>query len=180
MPTNTSTSKSFYYDIDLQRNSLLNAKLQNVSTAERTAMISSLNGDNAGMVVYDQDEKGIYIWDGNQWLATSTGGQDITNWDTAYERSIAAAEVTSDETTDTLVLTRQDDTTVEASWVNRFVYEQAQPSATWNIVHDLNKYPSVTIVDSANSEVFGEVLYVSSNIITVSFSAAFSGRAYLN
>ena len=65
MPTNTSTSKSFYYDIDLQRNSLLNAKLQNVSTAERTALVSTLNGDNTGMIVYDKDDTTIYIWDGN-------------------------------------------------------------------------------------------------------------------
>jgi hypothetical protein len=61
-----------------------------------------------------------------------------------------------------------------------FVYVQASPSATWVINHNLNKYCSVTVVDSADNIVFGEVLYNSLNQVTLTFSGAFSGEAFFN
>ena len=61
-----------------------------------------------------------------------------------------------------------------------FVYVQASPSATWVITHNLNKYCSVTVVDSADNVVFGEVLYNSLNQVTLTFSGAFSGEAFFN
>ena len=59
-------------------------------------------------------------------------------------------------------------------------YRQMTPSQLWRIVHNLNKFPSVMIVDSAKSSIIGEVQYLDSNSLIVSFSAAFSGEAYLN
>ena len=56
---------------------------------------------------------------------------------------------------------------------------QGSASATWVITHTLGGRPSVTIVDSADTHVFGEVQYNSNTQITVTFSAAFSGKAYL-
>ena len=41
-------------------------------------------------------------------------------------------------------------------------------------------FPSVTVVDSGNSTVIGNVEYTNSNILTVTFASAFSGCAYLN
>jgi hypothetical protein len=38
----------------------------------------------------------------------------------------------------------------------------------------------VTVKDSAGSTVIGEVEYVDLNNITITFSGAFSGEAYLN
>lgn len=61
-----------------------------------------------------------------------------------------------------------------------FEFTQASAEATWTIQHNLGKYPSVTVVDSANTVVIGEVQYVDLNNITITFSAAFSGKAYLN
>lgn len=61
-----------------------------------------------------------------------------------------------------------------------FSYTQIQSSAEWTITHNLNKYPSVTIVDSADRVVVGDVEYISLNQLKVSFTAAFSGQAYLN
>ncbi len=61
-----------------------------------------------------------------------------------------------------------------------FVYEQAIPSNTWSILHNLNKYPSVTVLDSARSEVQGEVVHNSINLITIVFNSSFSGTATLN
>jgi len=61
----------------------------------------------------------------------------------------------------------------------RHVHAQPSPSATWTITHPLGGRPSVTIVDSAGTVVIGEVTYNSDTEISVSFTAAFSGYAYL-
>ncbi len=61
-------------------------------------------------------------------------------------------------------------------------YTQCFESAlsTWTITHDLGKFPSVSVVDSANTQVVGEVDYIDNNSLTITFTAAFSGKAYLN
>lgn len=61
-----------------------------------------------------------------------------------------------------------------------YVFTQSTPAAVWTINHDLGKYPSVSIVDSANDEVIGEVNYTSTSQVVITFSAAFSGKAFLN
>lgn len=61
-----------------------------------------------------------------------------------------------------------------------YLFEQNVPSSFWLIDHGLGKKPSVTIVDSADTQVEGTVDYVDDNSLTVSFAVAFSGRAYLN
>jgi hypothetical protein len=64
--------------------------------------------------------------------------------------------------------------------VTTYLHNQSTPSNIWNIEHNLDKYPSVTVVDSGGSVVEGEVDYIDRNNITLTFSGAFSGRAYLN
>ena len=61
-----------------------------------------------------------------------------------------------------------------------YAHDQAQAESQWAIEHNLNKYPSVTITDSAGDQVEGEVRYNGLNSLTVSFSAPFAGKAYLN
>ena len=61
-----------------------------------------------------------------------------------------------------------------------FVFTKSTPDSVWDITHDLDKYPSVTVVDSAGSVVIGDITYTSKSALTVTFSAAFSGKAYLN
>ena len=61
-----------------------------------------------------------------------------------------------------------------------FTYIKNTPDKIWEITHNLDKYPSVTIVDSAGSVVMGDITYTSKSALTVTFSAAFSGKAYLN
>jgi hypothetical protein len=57
---------------------------------------------------------------------------------------------------------------------------QAVPSTTWIVEHNLNKFPAVTIVDSAGDEVEGHVRHDSLNQATLMFSATFSGEAFFN
>lgn len=61
-----------------------------------------------------------------------------------------------------------------------FIYEQGVASNIWNITHNLEKYPSVTVVDSAGNEVIAEVTYTDLNRCVVTMTAAFKGKAYLN
>jgi hypothetical protein len=66
-----------------------------------------------------------------------------------------------------------------SSNTRRFIFSQDSPSTIWVIPHSLAGNPSVTIVDSSNTVVVGEVRYDSSSQVTVLFSAPFSGKAYL-
>lgn len=63
---------------------------------------------------------------------------------------------------------------------NTYIYTQPSAKNIWVISHNMNKYPSVTVVDSAGSVVVGEVVYNNTNQITITFIGSFSGKAYLN
>ena len=67
-----------------------------------------------------------------------------------------------------------------ASGDKNFVYTQNVAASTWVITHNLGKYASVTIVDSAGTKVNGEIEYNSINQVTVTFRSPFTGEAYLN
>jgi hypothetical protein len=61
-----------------------------------------------------------------------------------------------------------------------FIHTQNLASTTWSVSHKLNKFPSVSVVDSGNNAVVGAVVYVDANNLTISFAFAFSGKAYIN
>ena len=63
---------------------------------------------------------------------------------------------------------------------SHFSYDQGTPESVWVIQHNLGKKPSVTVVDSADSVVIGEIEYLSLNSIKLTFAGAFSGKAYFN
>ena len=66
--------------------------------------------------------------------------------------------------------------------VGRVSYEHIQDevSKDWVIVHNLGFRPNVTVVDSAGTIYEGEIAYTNTTTLTVSFSAAFSGKAFLS
>jgi len=61
-----------------------------------------------------------------------------------------------------------------------YVQDFSVAASTWVINHNLGKYPSVSTVDSAGSIINGAVTYNDANKITVVFTSATSGKAYLN
>ena len=67
-----------------------------------------------------------------------------------------------------------------------FAYTQAVAAEEWGdgtpkmVTHNLNKFPSITVIDTANTVVTGEYTYIDKNNVTLTFSAAFAGKAYLN
>lgn len=99
----------------------------------------------------------ITIQEGNQVSVTSATPQTLTVLD---KYSIAGISAETDKT---------------------YTHTQGTPASTWNVTHNLSKKPSVTVVDSADNVVVGEVSYLNDNQLTLTFSAgAFSGKAYLN
>jgi len=61
-----------------------------------------------------------------------------------------------------------------------FIFTQNVPSTTWNITHNLGKFPSITVIDTGNTVVVGEYNYTSNTNVILTFSAGFAGKAYLN
>lgn len=64
----------------------------------------------------------------------------------------------------------------------RYRFVQDNPSLTWEIQHNLQGYPSVTVVDSTVEKevVEGAVMYIDENTVSVSFTGPTSGEAYLS
>jgi hypothetical protein len=61
-----------------------------------------------------------------------------------------------------------------------YVHTQDTLLAVWVITHNLGTFPSVTVVDDLNHVVTGDITYNSSNMLTITFTSAFAGYAYLN
>lgn len=69
---------------------------------------------------------------------------------------------------------------VQQAVSENYIHDQQIASNTWVVVHNMNKYPAVNIVDTSNDIIMGEVRYNSLNQLTIAFTAAISGKAYLN
>lgn len=59
-------------------------------------------------------------------------------------------------------------------------HQQVAAADTWTITHNLGKFPTIMVVDSAGTVVEGAVEYLNANSLKVYFGAAFGGDAYLN
>ena len=87
---------------------------------------------------------------------------------------------------DTIIISKPDGTTKNLPIGElTFIHHQTSTSSTWIITHNLNRFPSVTVVDTGNTIVVGDVTYNSKNKLTITFfnagsPLAFQGKAYLN
>lgn len=61
-----------------------------------------------------------------------------------------------------------------------YIHDQGVAAAVWNVAHNLNKYPSVTVVDTANTVFVGQIVYTDLNNLVITFNSSFSGKAYTN
>ena len=172
--------QKIYVDYDFNKNQILNAKLQPVTTAQRNALASGYNSSDAGVVVYDTTLHLLYAWDGNQWDQMSVSQDQISQIADAFNKTVVDISITSDTQNRTITLTYRDTLSIQETYKFSHIHNQTVSSSTWSITHNLNKYPSVSIVDSSNEEVIGEVEHVNSNSLIVKFSAPFSGKAFLN
>lgn len=63
---------------------------------------------------------------------------------------------------------------------NSYVHTQGIASTSWVIPHNLNFYPNVTVVNSTGHTLVGDITYTSTTSLTLTFSAAITGTAYLS
>ena len=61
-----------------------------------------------------------------------------------------------------------------------YVFSQAVAASTWNVQHNLNKFPSCTMVLSTGQQGYGDVTFIDANNLTITFASAESGKAYIN
>lgn len=61
-----------------------------------------------------------------------------------------------------------------------FEHDQGLPASVWTIIHNLGRKPSITVVNNSGIVVYGRMEYIDDNTLTITFSAPFSGKAYLN
>lgn len=173
--------KKYLHDIDLSTNRLLNARLSPITTAERTALASLYNADDTGVLVYDTDEEAFYGWTGNIWVSMAgISTVELQQLDFAYNNTVTGVDLVSTPTEMTITINRQNAPSISDFRKYAHMHTQTLASATWTVAHNLGKNPSVSIVDSAEEEVIGEVQHVDVNNLIIRFSAAFSGKAYLN
>ena len=95
-------------------------------------------------------------------------------------RDIAATQWVDGANTTVIVDDESDTIKIDVAGDLTFNFNQGIASSTWTIAHNLGKFPSVSIIDNGNTAVEGEVIYIDNNNLTVNFSSAFAGDAYLN
>jgi len=103
--------------------------------------------------------------------------------DVSVDKKIIDSTGSAGNTGDVLVTTGNTVTWVNASVASStytFSYTSAQALETWVINHNLNRNPSVTVTDLSGNWVIPDVFYNSANQITLTFSGATAGYAYLN
>jgi hypothetical protein len=93
---------------------------------------------------------------------------------------VGSAFATSFVPTSEIFSTNVQDAIEELRTKSRFEHNQPSASNTWDITHNMNFFPNVSIVDTALTKVIGEVEYLSENSLRVTFSQSFAGRAYLS
>ena len=99
---------------------------------------------------------------------------------------INALDATKVDKVDGKQLSTEDYTTEDKEKLNglesdkTYVYTQVFETTSWNIEHNLNKFPSVSIVDSDNNQVWADVQYIDENTVKLNFSQGFTGKVFIN
>ena len=163
-PNNTNTGKTITVPISWMG---YGGEVVGYFTTASQARLLRTNGDDLA----DVDSRDLVA-------RTSATGNTVRVRDLEYTTALYPTD-------SILVVTPEDErlTTISnlADVVDKhYVHNQQSASATWSINHNLNKYPSVSVVDSAGTYVVGDVAYIDANNLTVSFQSAFSGKAYMN
>lgn len=169
--------KIFYSEVSLANNELLDVRIENKTTLQRLAM--SLGAPHTGLAVWDINLEALFIWQDDHWVKINASLTEINNWNQAYDDSVIDFSVS--QGTDTVfTIQRRNSANLSVTYHSGYIHNQGSPSDTWIVTHNLNKNPSITIVDSSGAEVEGAVTINSLNQITITFCGSFSGKAYLN
>lgn len=82
------------------------------------------------------------------------------------------------------ILVKASSTDFATTWTDNqkinYTHGQTATSDTWTIDHNLGFNPNVTVKDNYGNVVEGYITYNNSNTLTIEFSTALSGYAYLS
>lgn len=119
----------------------------------------------------DPSKFGIYSWNS----ATQNGGEP-TFFDIGVTLQASTGTLIDNQDYFISLLTYASNTPGDKN----FVFTQSTNANPWVVNHGLNKYPSVSVVNSANITVYGDVEYDSLNQVTITFNDPTNGKAYFN
>ena len=57
---------------------------------------------------------------------------------------------------------------------------QDVPSTLWTVSHNLNKIPSVTILNNSGEEIYADINVINNNTIQILFTMSIAGKAICN
>lgn len=69
---------------------------------------------------------------------------------------------------------------LEGNEDKHYTHNQNSAASTWSVTHNLDKFPSCTMVLSTGQKGYGDVTYIDENNLTITFASAESGKAYIN
>ena len=138
------------------------------SNSAETLINTFLNTNIVIADTEDQDQLGVYL------VTAITQDSDETNF---YDLSL-----TNSNSNGNLQNLRSYSISVFTAGDKNFVSSNISFSANTatTVTHNLGKFPSVTVVDSAGSHVVGDVQHTSINSLTITFKNNFTGKIYVN
>lgn len=120
-------------------------------------------------------------------LSRATAALTIANQaksEAQIARQDAATAVQTANNIDGKAQTALNNSIIAVNTANRayatYIHDQAIAASVWTINHNLDKYPSIIVVDTGGSVVSGKYTYTDENTLVAEFNAAFKGTAYLN
>ena len=150
-----------------------------------------------GQVYYDIFCKTVFYYNGTAWIAIGSGdiGPQGADGSMIMSGSGAPAAEDGDDGDFYIDLDTYDfyGPKLAGSWGSgvslvgppgsgdlSYAHIQGSAAATWNVTHNLGRYPSVVITDSAGNVVHGNIEHLNANTTRLTFSAGFAGRADFN
>ena len=114
---------------------------------------------------------GIYTWNT---AALNAGDANFSDIGVTYVNGNGTLKVNQDY----FISLLQYDTAATAGDKN--FTELVSLSTTWTVNHNLNKFPAVSILDTAGTEIYGQIEYVSLTQVVITFVVPVAGRVTCN
>ena len=97
---------------------------------------------------------------------------------TTESEIVSSTVITGDNYT--IELNKNDGSVIPIEFAQSFRHIQSSNSTNWIVTHNLGFRPSVTIIDLDGDTVNGNIIYNTTNQLTLTFAQPIKGEAYLN
>lgn len=141
--------------------------------------VTELSDGEKDVVYVNTTDGSIYYYDGEEFIEIeSTSIADIEDSINVIDSRIDVNELNIQTNSENITSLQSQIDQIDGD--KSFVYKQPVASDTWTITHNLGKYPSITVVDSAGTVVVGNIILQTTEQAIINFNGAFSGKAYCN